>query len=176
MAGTWLSIAGLSGPTDITDSVEAPPDLPAGVPLTGLFRNDGWWLGVSSAAIFDATTASGQGTAKSQPQPLDVGIQAGFSTPKMFGWAATGKTIPTVAVISTDLGTGGIAKDWVVAYWLLKNCKITSMQTYADRPPGAHSLSIGYQIATFAEYATPQGGQLGNASVVTYDWAKAQLV
>lgn len=174
MAHTYLKLADVDGPINASGSTAVPSSQPAGFDLRGVFAVE---YSVTAVSIPTGVFAgAGPAFGKATPTEMQVMVAGSVLDPDIWLAAAKATVFSRACVIVGANATGGIATEWVRAYYLLRKVLITSHRTITgDDGNVAHELGLSFTAMFSAWFAAPAGGSLGTRTQQGWDYAANAL-
>jgi hypothetical protein len=170
VASTYLKLGSIVGPVNATGSTAAPSGQPTGFGLDGVFETQFSVHGVASST--SSVFATGAAAGKASASEMQMFIEGSPRSPDIFLAAAKGTVHPRACVIVAANATGGVATEWVKAYYLMRDVVVTSCRTITDDGSFVgHEIGLSYGALFNAYFATPSGGTLGARSQQAWDFA-----
>jgi hypothetical protein len=172
MAHTYVKLGSINGPVNASGSTVVTggqAGQPAGFSLDGVFESQYSLSGLSSDAssLFSGGVTAG----KVVPDKMQIVLNGSVRDPEVWSAAAKSTVFPRACVIVTANATGGVASEWVRAYYLMQNVIITAYRTITDDGSGVyHDAALSYSALLNAWFATPSGGVLGEKTSAGWDF------
>ena len=170
MASTYLKLDGVTGPVDASGSTAVPGGQANGFSLAGVFDVEYSVTSVSGASSIFGGTGGGAGV-KPVPSEMQLVMSGTVRDPDIWLAAAKATVFPRGCVIVAASATGGVAQEWVRAYYVMRNVMITSYRTVTDDGASVfHEVGLSYNALFSAYFATPSGGVLGARTQQGWDF------